>query len=89
MVQKYVKLGIVYSLCAFYSVLCIFRLLYLLITKRENIWSVKERTTPPKCLTDGKYGEHKYVTANVSMKLTYIFLNIIITGRKSVNILLH
>lgn len=68
MVQKYIKLGIVYACCTFYTFLCVLRIAYLFLTKSsEKFWQVKDRPVPPKCLNDKKYGEHKYLKSNVSI----------------------
>lgn len=73
---KIIKAIIVYGLCLYYNTKVLLGLLLLFITKSETkFWRVKERPVPPKCLLDKEYGEHKYLTVNVSFFLSSDFTN--------------
>lgn len=37
-------------------------------------WAQKLRLEPPACLTDPKYGVHKYIKVNVSRNFEYAYL---------------
>lgn len=64
---KIIKAIVVYGLCLYYNTKVLLGLLLLFITKFDTkFWRVKERPVPPKCLLDKEYGEHKYLTVNVS-----------------------
>lgn len=59
---------IMWSLCIFYSALAAFQLIILYITKfSTQPWKPKERTNPPACLSDPKYGVHQFAEVNVSV----------------------
>lgn len=58
---------IIWSLCFFYNVVTIYRLLVLYITKfSSQPWKPKDRSSAPAALSDPKYGVHKFATVNVS-----------------------
>lgn len=58
----------VWSLSIYYSVIVSVILVaeYLSIWQ-EKPWKCKKRDEPPKCLSDPKYGTHKYMLVNVSV----------------------
>lgn len=73
-----VRAIVTYSLCvSLNAFICTaFGISYVFSQKvRNRFWKIHQNTTndnneqnrvPPKCLSDPKYGEHKFVTVNVS-----------------------
>lgn len=57
---------VIYSLCAFYSSLVALYVLWMFITKRHTRFWVPKEHEKPAALSDPRYGEHKYITVNVS-----------------------
>lgn len=70
-VKKYalagLQLTITYSLCVFYSSLVALAVLYDFITKRHTRFWVPKKHEKPDVLSDPRYGEHKFITVNVSV----------------------
>jgi len=65
-------LFVTYGLCLFYSFMSVLYLGVLFLTKyHTKFWIPKLRTTPPTCLTNAEYGEHKYIRVN-GIKLHYV-----------------
>lgn len=62
---------ICYILCAVYSGWVAFGLLIAYIFKRNSpMWECKERPDKPLALTSNEFGEHKFMTVNVSGCMT-------------------
>lgn len=62
-----IKFILCYALCLFYTATISFGLVVAFLLKgKSKIWVVKKRLIPPQCLQDKAYGEHKYITVNVS-----------------------
>ena len=62
-----VKMMIVWTLCLIYSCLMAgYVCQKYLWNFRKRPWNTRERPTAPSCLMDPVYGEHKFVTVNVS-----------------------
>lgn len=60
------KYFLTYSLTLYYNLKYALIIAYLYVTKSHTeFWVVKARTKP-KTLTDSQWGEHKFVTVNVS-----------------------
>lgn len=58
---------ILWTLSTTFSVVAIFKLLKLYVTKLElKPWKLQDHLHPPASLSDPKYGAHKFVTVNVS-----------------------
>lgn len=56
-----------YTLCAIYSSWIGFGVLLAFVFKRSSrFWEVKKRTVKPALLSNNDYGEHKFMTVNVS-----------------------
>lgn len=63
-----IKNIVVYSLCLFYSTLTAVVLLYNYWTKYETkFWIPKDHSVKPKTLSNPEFGEHKFITVNVSI----------------------
>lgn len=61
------KFVLCYVLCAIYSSWAAFGLAIAYIFKRDSdLWVVKDRPVAPKPLTSNEFGEHKFMTVNVS-----------------------
>lgn len=61
---------IMWSLCIVFSVLSATQLLIVYITKfASHPWKPKERPNAPACLSDPKYGVHKFAEVNVSASI--------------------
>lgn len=57
-----------YFFCILYSSWVAFGILIAYIFKRDTkFWVVKERNDPPRVLTSNEFGEHRYMTVNVSV----------------------
>lgn len=64
-----------YTLCAIYSGWIAFGILIAYIFKRDTkFWEVKARPVAPRSLTSNEYGEHKFMTVNVSETAIRSFL---------------
>lgn len=62
-----VKFVLCYFLCAVYSGWVAFGLAIAYIFKRDSdLWVVKDRPVAPSQLTSNEFGEHKFMTVNVS-----------------------
>lgn len=75
-----VRAIVTYSLCVCLNAFCCtaFAVSFLFSQKvRNRFWKIhndnnndvdvdEQNRVPPKCLSDSKYGEHKFVTVNVS-----------------------
>lgn len=58
---------IMWSLCVTFSALSVVQLLIVYVKKfSTQPWKPKERPNAPACLTDPKYGVHKFAELNVS-----------------------
>lgn len=56
-----------YTLCVVYSGWITFGILIAYIFKKDTkFWEVKNRPTTPQALTSNEFGEHKFMTVNVS-----------------------
>lgn len=56
------------ALTVYYSVITLISFAIAYLTNPfKNPWELKLRLMPPACLSDPKYGVHKYVKANVSI----------------------
>lgn len=65
--SQLISKAIMWSLCILFSVLSAIHLLIVYITKfSTQPWKPKERTNAPACLSDPKYGVHKFAEINVS-----------------------
>jgi len=63
---------VTYVLCLFFSFSTVLYLGVSFLTKyHTKFWIPKVRTSPPACLTDTEYGEHKYIRVN-GLKLHYV-----------------
>lgn len=64
---QFISKAITWSLCIVLSVMSAIQLLFVYITKFESQpWKPKERPNAPACLSDPKYGVHKFAEINVS-----------------------
>ncbi|CRK96598.1 CLUMA_CG009929, isoform A [Clunio marinus] len=64
-VGNLIRFILCYTLCLVYSTWIGIGLLIAYIFKRDpNIWTVKERPTPPRALTSNEFGEHKFMRVN-------------------------
>jgi len=67
-----IVLFVAYSLCMFYSSMMVLYLGLMFLTQfHTKFWIPKVRTSPPTCLTNSEYGEHKYIGVN-GIKLHYV-----------------
>lgn len=65
--DQYVRIVVLSSLIVVYSLITIYRLIFLYVTKfSTQPWKAKDRPNPPACLSDPKYGAHKFAVVNVS-----------------------
>jgi len=63
---------IAYLLCLLFSFLSILQLGAKFVTEfHTKFWVQKVRTSPPECLSNAEYGEHKYIRVN-NIKLHYV-----------------
>lgn len=58
---------ITYSLCLFYSGVTVLGLVFEYATKRHLRFWVPKEHAKPAALSDPRYGEHKFITVNVSV----------------------
>lgn len=85
LVLRFVKPITTYTLCLFYtSIVAIALAVKYILNSGDEVWKPKERLIPPKCLSDPKYGEHKYMNVNVS-KIEDKRVNQFIYGRCILN----
>lgn len=60
-------------LTAFYSLLVAGKIAFAYIFQRDTkFWVVKKRFDPPRSLTSNEFGEHKFMTVNVSNRFDKI-----------------
>lgn len=65
--HQLVRAVVLRSLIVVYSLITIYKLLIIYVTKfSTQPWKLKDRSTPPACLSDPKYGAHKFAVVNVS-----------------------
>jgi hypothetical protein len=65
-----VKFVICYTLCVVYSTWIGVGILIAKIFKRDpEFWEVKDRREAPRVLTSNEFGEHKFMTVNVSVRI--------------------
>lgn len=65
---NFLKFVMCYTLCVIYSSWIGFGLLLGFVFKRSTkFWEVKKRTVKPQILSNNDYGEHKFMTVNVSL----------------------
>lgn len=70
---KWIKLTLIYVTSAFYTVTTALFLAYMFIRKYETkFWMIKSRPTPPKCLTDTRYGEHQFISNVNGIGMHYV-----------------
>lgn len=73
--QNLFKFVMCYTLCVVYSTWIGVSLAIAYIFKRDpEMWTVKDRPTPPRSLTSNEFGEHKFMTVNVSEARLFVFL---------------
>lgn len=68
--ERPLKFISIWILCFLFSVIAFFRLIFAYIVHfQSKPWRTIDRSqmAPPLCLSDPKYGAHKYVTVNVSV----------------------
>lgn len=65
--MQFVRKAVLWTLCMVYSLLSAFQLLKLYVTKfSSQPWKPKDHSNAPACLSDPKYGAHKFAQVNVS-----------------------
>lgn len=63
-----IRKAILFSFCVFYTLVALYDLLILYVTKfSSQPWKPKDHSNAPACLTDPKYGVHKFAKVNVSL----------------------
>lgn len=63
-----------YLIGLFYGIKFIYQLLKIIIQcKSLDVFKVKKRELPPKCLNDPELGNHVYVQLKVSIKFIFSF----------------
>jgi len=55
----------VWTLTLVYSWISILRLILMRFQFGSKLWEVKERSLPPSCLNDAKFGKHSYMKLRV------------------------
>lgn len=65
---EFVQRVVVLALSVLFSVVAAFKLFLLYVTKfPSQPWKPKHRPDAPPCLSDPKYGVHRFATVNVSI----------------------
>lgn len=73
-VVNFLRFLLCYTLCVVYSTWVAFGILIAFIFKRDTkFWEVKKRDQKPLALTSNEFGEHRFMTVNVSSAGVLIF----------------
>lgn len=72
-VVNFLRFLLCYTLCVVYSLWVAFGILIAFIFKRDSkFWEVKKRDQKPQVLTSNEFGEHRFMTVNVSRAADFI-----------------
>lgn len=73
-IKKVAIVYVGYLLCLIFSAMATLPIAWNYLWRRhERFWIPKKHKVPPKCLSDPKYGEHKFAQVNVSVSGIYYF----------------